>query len=168
MRRVGGHGLLSHESTGFRRRGLAGALSWDPVAGDRGPRLSLTRTLGVPEQGDTGALTGRSTLTGLAASRPGAGAGAGGDALRQRRLEARFGYGFPAFGDRFTATPEIALGLSDAGRNYSLGWRLVRGGRAPGVSALELAAQARRRESTSDRNAPPEHAIAFRVTSRFQ
>ena len=162
-----GSGLLTHDAKGFRRRGLAGVLSWDPVAGDRGPRLSLTRTLSVSEQGRAGALPGRSTPAGLAVSGPGAGTGAGGDALPQRRLEARFGYGFPAFGDRFTATPEIVLGLSGTGRDYSLGWRLVRGGGAPGVSALELAAQARRRESTSDRNAPPQHAIAFRVTSRF-
>ena len=141
-----GRGLLTHDAKGFRRRGLAGVLSWDPVAGDRGPRLSLTRTLSVSEQGRAGALPGRSTPAGLAA---------------------RFGYGFPAFGDRFTATPEIVLGLSGTGRDYSLGWRLVRGVGAPDRSALELAVEARRRESAYDRNAPPEHAIGFRATSRF-
>ena len=31
----------------------------------------------------------------------------------RRRLEARFGYGFAALGDRFTSLPEIALGLSN-------------------------------------------------------
>ena len=72
-----------------------------------------------------------------------------------------------AFGDRFTATPEIVLGLSGTGRDYSLGWRLVRGVGVPDRSALELAVEARRRESAYDRNAPPEHAIGFRATSRF-
>ena len=43
-----GRGLLTHESKGFRQRGLAGSFSWNPVTGDRGPRLSLTQTLGVP------------------------------------------------------------------------------------------------------------------------
>ncbi len=50
-----------------------------------------------------------------------------------RRLEARFGYGFAAFGGGFTWTPEAAVGFSVVGREYSLGWRLVRrarGGRA--------------------------------------
>ena len=155
-----GHGLLTHEAQGFRQRGLAGALTWDPVAGDRGPRLSLTRTLGVPARRGPDTPLGRGTLAGLAANEPG-------NEYGERRLEARFGYGFPAFGGRFTSTPEIAVGLSDAGRDYSLGWRLVRGGDTPDGSALELAVEARRRESASGRNDPPEHAVGVRMISRF-
>ena len=149
-----GRGLLTHGSKGFRQRGLAGSFSWNPVAGDRGPRLSLTQTLGVSPQGVVEAPLGRGTLAGLAVDGPGSRAGPGGDELRQRRLEARFGYGFAAFGDRFTSTPEIAVGLSNAGRDYSLGWRLARGGGAPDGSALELAVEARRRES----HCQPAHA----------
>ena len=155
-----GRGLLTHEAKGFRWRGLAGSLSWDPVAGDRGPRLSLSLTPGGSAPGGAGALLARTTPAGLAAND-------NGDALRQRRLEARLGYGFPAFGDRFTSTPEIAVGLSNAARDYSLGWRVVRGGRARDGSALELAVEARQRESALDRNVSPAHAIGFRVTSRF-
>ncbi|MCY4551431.1 MAG: hypothetical protein OXC28_24055 [Defluviicoccus sp.] len=155
-----GRGLLAHRAKGFRERGLSGSFAWDPVAGDRGPRLSLTQTLGVPAQGGADALLTRPTPAGPATGEPG-------DSLRGRRLEARFGYGFPAFGDRFTATPGIAIGLSDAGRDYSLGWRLTPGGVALDGRSLELAFEARRRESTSRRNAPPEHAAGFRVTSRF-
>ena len=154
------HGLLSHEAQGFRQRGLAGALTWDPVAGDRGPRLSLTRTLGVPAQRGPDTPLGRGSLAGLAANEPG-------NELGERRLEARFGYGLPAFSGRFTSTPEIAVGLSDAGRDYSLGWRLVRGGDTPDGSALELAVEARRRESASGRNDPPGHAVGVRMISRF-
>ena len=77
------------------------------------------------------------------------------------------GYGVAALGDRFTATPEIAVGLSDAGRDYSLGWRLTPRSVVPDGVALELALEARRLESTSRRNAPPEHAAALRLTSRF-
>ena len=153
-------GLLAHEAKGFRERGISGSFAWDPVAGERGPRLSLTQIVGAPAHGGTGLLPGRTTLAGLAAND-------NGQELQQRRLEARFGYGVAALGDRFTATPEIAVGLSDAGRDYSLGWRLTPGGVAPGGVALELAFEARRFESTSRRNAPPEHAIGFRVTSRF-
>ncbi len=163
-----GRALLTHEAKGFRRRGLAGSFSWHPVTGDRGPRLSLTQTLGVPAQGVVEAPLGRTALAGQPPDDPG-------NAPRQRRLEARFGYGFAAFGDRFTSTPEIAVGLSDAGRDYSLGWRLARGpgsrsgaggGGADG-SALELAVEARRLESTPDRRMPPEHALGLRVISRF-
>ena len=155
-----GRGLLAHRAKGFRERGLSGSFAWDPVAGDRGPRLSLTQTLGVPAQGGADALLTRPTPARPATGEPG-------DSLRGRRLEARFGYGFPAFGDRFTATPGIAIGLSDAGRDYSLGWRLTPGGVALDGRSLELAFEARRRESTPRRNAPPEHAAGFRVTSRF-
>ena len=155
-----GRALLTHEAKGVRRRGLAGALIWDPVAGERGPRLSLTRTLGSPAPGGADSLLGRSTTAGPATN------GSGAD-LRERRLETRFGFGFPAFGDRFTATPEIAVGLSGTGRDYGLGWRLGRGGDAPDGRALQLAVEARRRESVAARGIPPEHSLRFRVTSRF-
>ena len=88
-----------------------------------------------------------------------------GDDLQRRRLEARFGYGFAGFGDWFTSSPEIAVGLSNAGRDYSLGWRLVRGG-ALGGGALEFAVEALRRESANDGIAP-EHQVGFRVNARF-
>ena len=155
-----GRGLLAHEAEGFRERGLSASFAWDPVAGDRGPRLSLTQTLGVSTHVGTDALLAPTTLGGLAAND-------NGDGLHERRLEAGFGYGFPAFGDHFTSTPEIAVGLSDTGRDYCLGWRLTPGSGTPDGGALVLALEARRFESTSRRNAPPEHAAAIRVTSRF-
>ena len=61
-------------------------------------------------------------------------------------------------------TPEIGLGLSDAGRDYSLGWRLTRAG--SGAGSLEFTFEARRRESAND-DTPPEHGIAFTVTARW-
>ena len=155
-----GRGLLAHEAEGFRERGLSASFAWDPVTGDRGPRLSLTQTVGAATQGGADALLGHSTLAGPVVND-------NGGELQLRRLEARFGYGFAALGDRFTATPEVAVGLSDAGRDYSLGWRLLHGGRAPDGSALELAIEARRRESTANDSVPPEHTLGLRVTSRF-
>ena len=155
-----GRALLAHEAEGFRERGLSGSFAWDPVTGDRGPRLSLTQTMGDAAQRGADTLLTRRTSTGPAT-------GEQGGSLQDRRLEARFGYGFPAFGDRFTATPEIAVGLSGPARDYSLGWRLTFGGAAPEGVALELALEVRRLESAFRRNAPPEHAAAFRVISRF-
>ncbi len=155
-----GRGLLAHEEEGFRERGLSGSFAWNPVTGDRGPRLSLTQTAGIATLGGAEALPGPTSLAGLAAND-------NGDQIRRQRFEVRLGYGVAALGDRFTATPEIAVGLSDTGRDYSLGWRLTPGGVAPDGAALELAFEARRFESASRRNAPPEHVAAFRLTSRF-
>ena len=156
-----GRGLLTHEADGFRERGLSGSLAWDPQpASDRGPRASLTQTVGGPASGGMNALLSRDTLTGLAAND-------NGDDLQRRRLEARFGYGFAAFGDRFTSSPEIAVGLSNVGRDYSLGWRLVRGLEPGGdAGSLELSFEATRRESAND-NADQEHAIRFKLSTRF-
>ncbi|MCY4503055.1 MAG: hypothetical protein OXE57_16005 [Alphaproteobacteria bacterium] len=145
-----GRGLLAHEAKGFRLAGLAASVSWEPVAGGRGPRLSLTQASGVP---------GRDAFDAPAGTGP-----ANDD--RDRRLEARFGYGLPAFGGRFTATPEIAVGISAAGRDYVLGWRLAGGG-APDGSALELGVEARRRESASGRSEAAEHALGVRLISLF-
>ena len=157
-----GRGLLTHESKGFRERGLSGSLGWDPTPGDGGVRFSLTQTLGGASSGGTDALLARGTLAGLAANEN----GSGNDDLGSRRLEARFGYGFAAFGDRFTWTPEIGVGLSDTGRDYSLGWRLVLGGSGGGGSSLELSSEVRRRESAND-NARPEHEAGLRLTARW-
>ena len=154
-----GRGLVSHEATGLRERGLSGAVSWEPDAGGRGPRLSLTQTVGGASRGGMYALLERETLAGLARSDHG-------DDLRHRRLEARFGYGFRVFGERFTLTPEAGMGLSDAGRDYTLGWRLVRRSAADDSGSLELSFDVRRLESASDTR-PPEHAAGLRLTSRF-
>ena len=155
---VRGRGMLTHESKGFRERGMSGSLAWEPEqATGRGPRLTLTQTLGGAASGGASALLGRETLAGLAAND-------NGDEMAQRRFEARFGYGFSAFGDGFTSTPESGFGLSDTGRDYSLGWRLTRAGGDGG--SLEFSFEASRRESAND-NADPEHAVGMRLTARF-
>ena len=149
-----GRGVLTHEAAGLRDRGLAGTLAWNPGPAGRGPTLTLRRTLGAGTSGDMDALLGRDTLEGLAANDDGAG---------RRRLEARFGYGFAMFGGGFTGTPEIGLWQSEAGRDYSVGWRLTGAGSGPGW--LELSVEATRRESVNDND--PEHGIGFNASARF-
>ena len=107
--------------------------------------------------------SGAARWRGLAAN------GNGGGDLESRRLEARFGYGFAAFGDGFTWTPEVAVGFSNTGRAYSLGWRLVRVERGGGISggSLELSFEATRRESSANDDVPPEHGIGLRLGARF-
>ena len=159
---VSGRGLLTHESAGFRDRGIAGSFGWDPAPGsNRGPSLSLTQTMGLSATGGADALLGRTTLEGLAANDDG-------DELDRRRLELRLGYGFAAFGDRFTSTPEAGFGMSEGRRDYSLGWRLVRDPWPGGIGSLELLFEARRQESANDNAAvEPEHSLGFRLTARF-
>ena len=155
---VSGRGLLTHEAGGFRERGIAGSLAWDPrPETERGMRLTLRQTMGASATGGMDALLGRTTLAGLAANDN----GNGGGEFDNRRLELRFGYGFSAFSDRFTSIPEIGLGLSDSARDVSLGWRLVQ--RA--THTLELGIEATRHEPAGDRSGEraPEHAIGVRL-----
>ena len=108
-----GRGLLAHESDGFRDLGFSGTLAWEEKPeSDRGAKLGLTQTVGGSSSGGADALLSRTTLDGLAANDRGSGTGAGdskggNDDLMSRRLELRFGYGLPAFGGRFTWTPEV-------------------------------------------------------------
>ena len=170
-----GRGLLAHESSGFRDLGFSGSLAWEGKPGsDLGAKLGLTQTVGGSSSGGADALLSRTTLDGLAANDPGSGSGAGdneggndgNDDLSSRRLELKFGYGLPAFGGRFTWTPEAYIGLSDTGRDYSLGWRLVRAGSGSDGGSLELSFEARRSESAND-DTPPEYAAGIRFTARF-
>ena len=161
-----GRGLLAHESKGFRDLGFSGSLAWEGNPGsDRGAKLRLTQTVGGSSSGGADALLSRTTLEGLAANDNGEG---GNDELKMksRRLELKFGYGLSAFGGRFTWTPEAGVGLSDTGRDYSLGWRLVLGGSGSDGGSLELSFEARRRESAND-DTPPEHEVGLRLTARF-
>ena len=160
-----GRGLLTHESKGFRDLGFSGSLAWEGNPGsDRGAKLRLTQTVGGSSSGGADALLSRTTLEGLAANDDGAG---GDDELKSRRLELKFGYGLSAFGDRFTWTPEVGVDLSGTGRDYSLGWRLVRGaGSGSDGGALELSFEATRRESANDDTAPV-HEVGLRLTARF-
>ena len=146
-----GRGLMSHEAGGMRERGFSGSLAWDPRPDtDRGMSLSLTQTVGASASGGADALLGRETLAGLAANDNGADA---------RRLELKLGYGFSAFGDRFTSTPELGVGLSNTGRDYRLGWRLTSA--LEGDPGFEVGLDATRRE-TANGNGPPEHGVMLR------
>jgi len=152
-----GRGLLAHEAAGFKDRGVSGSLAWDPdPASDRGPSLTLTQTLGAQAAGGADALLGRQTLADLAANDNG---------MTSRRLELRLGYGLPAFGERFTSTPEMGVALSDGGREYRLGWKL---GLAPGgPSSFELGIEATRNEPANDAGSEPEHSVGLKLQARF-
>ena len=155
-----GHALLTHEADGIRERGVSASLAWDPKPSSAlGPTATLTQTVGDPASGSADALLAQGALTGLAAQ-PGSELDGEGD-LQHRRLEARFGYGFPAWDGRFASIPEFGLGLSDTGREYILGWRLA----SDGSGALQLSTEARRIESKGSGAA--EHRIGARLSARW-
>ena len=135
-------GLLTHESDGFRERGFAGSLVWDPTPeSDHGPSLTLSQTAGASASGGMDALLAPDTARAL-------GAPGDGEELRGRRLEARLGYGWPSFGGRCTMTPEFGIALSDASREYIHAWRLE-GPRAKDT-AFELRFEVARNEAAND------------------
>ena len=153
-----GRALLTHESRGFSNLGFSGSFAWDPdPASNRGPSLTLSQTMGDSAAGGMDALFGRPTLAGLAANDSGSG-------LENRRLELRMGYGFSAFGDRFTSTPEIGFAFGESHREYSLGWRLGLG--RSGVAPFEFNFETRRSEPV-DPGSDPDSSVRFGLTARW-
>ena len=152
-----GRGLLSHAAEGFRDRGFSSSLSWrQKPESDLGAALSLTRTMGGSSSGGADALLSRVTLEGLAANDS-----SGNDDLNNQRLELQFSYGLPAFGDRFTLTPELGLVLHDSGRDYRIGWQLTR---LPEAGAFALSFDVTRQEGT---NTTPDHGVQLELSTQF-
>ena len=71
-------------------------------------------------------------------------------------------YGLPVFGDRFTGSPHVGLGLTTGSRDYSLGWRLTpEAATAPDFS---FGLKATLRESDT---AEAEHTVGIEVRARW-
>ena len=154
-----GRGLLTHAAESFRDHGFSGSLSWQQKpASDLGAALSLTQTMGGSSSGGADSLLSRVTLEGLAANDD------GDDDLKNQRLEVKFGYGFPVFGDRFTLTPELGLGLYDSGRDYRIGWRLTR---LAETGAFDLSFDVTRRESVNNDGTVPEYGMKLELSTEF-
>ena len=146
---VRARGLLTHEAEGMRERGLSGTLAFDPAPDtERGLSLSLTQSVGAQGEGGVDALLERRTLANLGAEEE--------DDLSARRLDARIGYGLGILDDRYTATPELGLGLSDRDREIRLGWRMTE--RVTTGLAFEFGLEGTRREFMGD-DAGPEHSL---------
>ena len=154
-----GRGLLTHAAEGFRDRGFSGSLSWQQRPdSELGAALSLSQTMGGSSSGGADALLSRVNLEGLAAND-------GDDDLKNQRLEFKFSYGFPAFGDRFTLTPELGLDLYDSGRDYRIGWRLTR---LAETGAFDLSFDVTRRESINNNDGTaPDHGVQLEWNTRF-
>ena len=143
--------VLSHEDDGMRARGVSGSLSWDPAPEtERGLVVELRQTMGGPSSGGTNALFGRTAI---------ADAVGAGDHLDNRHLEARLGYGFGAFDDRWTVVPEFGLDLLDGVREYRAGGRLVE--QEDSDPAFDVGLEVTRREQAGVASAEQGVALRF-------
>ena len=106
--------------------------------------------MGAQGEGGAEALLERHTLADLGAEED--------SELSARRLDARIGYGLGVLDDRYTAVPELGLGLSERERELRLGWRLTE--RVAAGLAFELGLEGTRREFT-DGEAGPEHGLGL-------
>ena len=122
------HGLAVHAEDGYDEWGVSGQLTLVPGEAGRGLSASLTPSWGV-DPGGSGQLWAQPALTGLAAN---------GDTDPSSRLDGELGYGMAMFGGRYTGTPNAGFGLSEAAREYRMGWRLTRRRTIPGSSSASM------------------------------
>ena len=152
------HGLSAHAGDGYSEWGVSGSLRLAPGGAGRGLSASLTPSYGV-DPGGSQRLWMLPDASGLAADE---------DAVPSSRLDAEVGYGMAVFGGSFTGTPHVGFGLSEAGRDWRVGWRLT-----SGASSLDLSLEATRREFAAGNGAgygagtEPEHMLGVHIGARF-
>ncbi len=148
---ISGRTLISHENDDLKDRGISAQMTYDPApATQRGPSLSLRQEFGSRSSGGLDALFTSTSLQ----------KGTTSEARSRWVMDAA--WGFSAFDGRFTASPQISLGLAAGTRDYSVGWQLTPEGAS--ATDLSLGLKATRRESTTD---APKHAVGFEFTVRW-
>ena len=127
--------LLVHQAEGFRERGVAVSLSYNPTPSTPlGLTARVAPSWGGQATSGAEALWGRETMAGMAH----------GGVADGTRLDAELGYGLPV-GSRFVGTPTVGVGTSAYGRDYRLGYRL--GALGGAGTTVEFGVDAQRRES---------------------
>ena len=127
--------LLVHQAEGFRERGVAVSLSYNPTPSTPlGFVARVAPSWGGQATSGAEALWGRETMAGMAH----------GGLAQGNRFDGEVGYGLPV-GSRFVGTPRVGFATSEYGRDYRVGYGL-------GVLDrerlnLELGVDAHRRES---------------------
>ncbi len=127
--------LVVHQAEGFRERGMAVSLSYNPTpATPLGFAALVTPSWGGEAADGAAALWGRQSMAGMTHDHLSSGS----------RLNAEVGYGLPV-GGRFVGTPRIGFSTSEYGRDYRAGYGLGVLNRES--LNLELGVDAHRRES---------------------
>ncbi|MCY3596937.1 MAG: hypothetical protein OXG71_05805 [Rhodospirillales bacterium] len=152
------HGLSAHAGDEYSEWGVSGSLRLVPGDAGRGLSASLTPSYGA-DPGGSQRLWMLPDADAMAAND---------DVPLSSRLGAEVGYGMAVFGGRFTGTPHVGFGLSEAGRDWRVGWRL-----SSGAGPLKLSLEAIRREPDNSTRAgygagtEPEHMVGVQVGTRF-
>ena len=146
--------LVAHADSDYEEWGASAMARLDP--GERGRGLSFSL---APVIGSAASASER-----LWAAQDARGLAPGGEFDAARGLQAEAGYGLALFGDRFTGTPNLGVGLADGGaRDYRIGWRLTSA--VPGDPGFEVSLDATRREAANDNDA--EHGVMLRSLIRW-
>ena len=145
--------LVMHQAEGFRERGMAVSLSYNPrPSTPLGFTAKVAPSWGGQATSGAEALWGRETMGGMAP----------GGVAQGNRLDGEVGYGLPV-GSRFVGTPTFGVGTSADGRDYRLGYRL--GALGGAGTAFELGVDAQRRERPLQGDT--DHGALARATVRW-
>ena len=144
--------LVVHQAEGFRERGMALSLSYNPTPSTPlGFTARVAPSWGGEATSGAEAMWGRETMAGLEHG--------GSDGTR---LDAEVSYGLPV-GSRFVGTPRAGVRTSEYGRDYRLGYSL---GMLGGEDLdFELGVDAQRRETPIANGT--DHGVLARATMRW-
>ena len=147
--------LLYHAEEGFHTSGITASLEWDPTpATDRGASLSLKHGVGAATGGGMDALLSSANLPDPASTAD----------SREQQFQALLGYGFAPWGEEgLSITPEIGLGLSSGGREYSLSWSTSPYIQPGEESAWEVSTTVKRQEN-NDSHPAATHSLDLRFS----
>ncbi len=140
--------LVARGRRGYREWRAGGSIHVAPDDSGRGVSLTMAPSWG-PASGGSERLRSVRDAAALAAdagTRP------------EGRLEGEIGYGLPAFGSRFTATPKLGFRLSRTDREYSIGWSLSPARRTR--VSFDLGVEATRSKAANDNRAA--HGVMLR------
>ena len=127
--------LVMHQAEGFRERGLAVSLSYNPTPSTPlGFVARVAPSWGGEATSGAEALWGRETMAGMAH----------GGLAQGNRFDGEVGYGLPV-GSRLVGTPRVGFSTSEYGRDYRVGYGL--GVLDRESLNFELGVDAQRRES---------------------
>ena len=127
--------LLVHQAEGFRERGMALSLSYNPTpSSPLGFVARVAPSWGGGARSGAEALWGRETMAVMGH----------GSVASANRLDGEVGYGLPV-GGRLVGTLRVGFGTSEYGRNYRVGYGLGVLNRES--LNLELSVDAQRQES---------------------
>ena len=145
--------LVVHQAEGFRERGMALSLTYNPTPSTPlGFTARVAPSWGGEAASGAEAMWGREAMAGMAH----------GGLASGNRLDGEVGYGLPV-GNRFVGTPRFGVGTSEYGRDYRLGYSLgALGGEG---TKFELGVDAQRRESSLQGGT--DHGALARATMRW-